>query len=153
MEFYAGTIQGKQDDMLRPVLDKLLPIIFACEGVMIPKDLDYDFESIAGASQTQKLELLNATINAISNLTDNGVMTHETALKEIQQIQKLTGFGTNIEKRDEDLAKQSDIPENEESDGEQTIDELPTPTNDYGAITDAIVGKHSLFDKFKRSSK
>ena len=148
MEFYAGTILGKQEDMLRPVLDKLLPVIFAAEGVNIPQDLDYDFESITGSSQAQKLELLQGTISAINSLTDNGTMTHETALKEIQQIQKLTGFGSNIDKRDEELAKQSDIPENEDSDGELTPD-IPPTVDDYEQVKDEIVGKKRLFDKLR----
>ena len=148
MEFYAGTISGKQDDMLRPVLDKLLPILFAVEGIEIPKDLDYDFESIAGSSQSQKLELLQGTINAVNSLVDNGTMTHETGLKEIQQIQKATGFGSNITSKDEELAKQSDIPENEESDGELTED-LPPVVDDYSEVKQQIVSKRRLFDKIR----
>ena len=151
MEFYAGTILGKQEDMLRPVLDKLLPVIYATEGVELPNDLDYDFESISGTSQSQKLELLRDTINAVNTLTENGLMTHETGLMELKQIQKLTGFGTNIQKRDEDLSKQSDIPESEESEGELT-EETTTPDNEYNEIKDEVIGKRRLFD-FKRGKK
>lgn len=148
MEFYAGTIKGKQEEMLRPVLDKLLPIIYASEGIKINNDLDYDFESIAGATQTQKLELLRETLSAVNMAVENGFMTHETALKEIQQVQKITGFGTNIEQRDIDLAKNSDIPENAESDGEETDENLPESISDYTEVKDNIIAKNMrLFDK------
>ncbi len=150
MEFYASTIAGKQDEMLRPVLDKLLPILFAIEGIELPKDLDYDFESIAGVSQSKQLELLQGTINAINSLVDSGVLTHVTALKEIQQIQKQTGFGSNISNEDEKLAQQSDIPENEESDGELT-EELPPVMDEYAEVKDQLIGKRRLFDKLRRN--
>ena len=147
MEFYAGTILGKQDEMIRPVLDKLLPIIYACEGVTIPNDLDYDFESIASMSQDKKLNILQQSIQAIQSMVDLGVMTHQTGLEEIQQIQKITGFGSNITERDTELAKQNDTPENAESDGEETLEDMPSMNDDYSDVKDAILGKKTLRDK------
>lgn len=129
--FYAGTILGKQDEMLRPVLDKLLPVLFACSGVKIPKDLDYEFESIVSNTQGQKSELLNTTVSNIQSLIDLGIMTHETGLKEIQQVQKVTGFGTNLNEKDEELAKNSDIPEEQNSMGEQVGGEDYSDDTDY----------------------
>ena len=68
----------------------------------------------------------------------------------IQQVQKVTGFGTNIEERDIELAKQSDVPENAESDGEET-DESLIPTNDYEPIKDNIINKLNLRDKGRKT--
>lgn len=147
MEFYAGTILGKQDETCRPVLDKLLPIVYAAEGVQIPNDLDYEFESIASMSQDKKLNILQQSINAIQQMVDLGVMTHETGLEEILQIQKITGFGSNITERDVTLAKQNDTPESAESDGEETIEPMPSMNDDYSDIKDAILGKKTLRDK------
>ena len=147
MEFYAGTILGKQDEMIRPVLDKLLPIIYACEGIAIPNDMDYDFESIASMSQDKKLNILQQSIQAIQSMVDLGVMTHQTGLEEIRQIQKLTGFGSNITERDVELAKQNDTPENAESDGEETLEDMPSMNDDYSDVKDAILGKKTLRDK------
>lgn len=156
MEFYAQTILGKDEEMLRPVLDKLLPIIFACEGVPIPDDFDYDFESIAGITQDKQLALLNGTLSAVNTAVEGGYMTHETGLKEIQQVQKITGFGTNITDRDIEIAKQSDTPENDMSEGEMTEQELPVPTDDYQDVKDEITTqlpvKRKLFDFGKRGA-
>lgn len=151
MEFYAQTILGKSEEMLRPVLDKLLPVILACEGIQIPNNLDYDFESIAGITQEKQLSLLNGTLQAVTAAVEGGYMTHETGLQEIQQVQKVTGFGTNITDRDIELAKQSDTPENEMSEGEQTEEILPVPTDDYQDVKDNIEQqiaptKRKLFD-------
>ena len=151
MEFYAQTINGKQEEMLRPVLDKLLPIICASEGIRIPDDFDYNFENIAGITQERKLNLLQGTIQAVTTMVDGGMMTHETGLKEVQQVQKMTGFGSNVEERDAELAKKSDEPEPDNFGGEQTEEMLPTAQDDYAEIKDEIEAqmpvRKRLFDK------
>ena len=156
MEFYAGTILGKQDLEIRPVLDKLLPIIFKVCGLEIPQQLDYDFVSIAGLSQDKKTNLLSTTISAIQALVSEGIMSKQTALEEIKQISDMTGFGTNICERDEELAKAMDEqkPE-EESEGPFGGDvekepQQPIVDNDYEeAKQEAINKTRKIFD-FKR---
>lgn len=157
MEFYAQTINGKQEEMLRPVLDKLLPIICASEGIRIPDDFDYNFENIAGITQERKLNLLQGTIQAVTSMVDGGMMTHETGLKEVQQVQKITGFGSNVEDRDAELAKKSDEPEPDNFGGEQTEEMLPTAQDDYAEIKDEIEAqmpvRKRLFDKGHKRNK
>lgn len=157
MEFYAQTINGKQEEMLRPVLDKLLPIICASEGIRIPDDFDYNFENIAGITQERKLNLLQGTIQAVTSMVDGGMMTHETGLKEVQQVQKITGFGSNVEERDAELAKKSDEPEPDDFGGEQTEEALPTAQDDYAEIKDEIEAqmpvRKRLFDKGHKRNK
>lgn len=156
MEFYAGTILGKQDLEIRPVLDKLLPIIFKVCGLEIPQQLDYDFVSIAGLSQDKKTNLLSTTVSAIQSLVSEGIMSKQTALEEIKQISDMTGFGTNICERDEELAKAMDEqkPE-EESEGPFANDveeepQQPIVDNDYEeAKQEAINKTRKIFD-FKR---
>lgn len=157
MEFYAQTINGKQEEMLRPVLDKLLPIICASEGIRIPDDFDYNFENIAGITQERKLNLLQGTIQAVTSMVDGGMMTHETGLKEVQQVQKITGFGSNVEDRDAELAKKSDEPEPDNFGGEQTEEMLPTAQDDYSEIKDEIEAqmpvRKRLFDRGHKRNK
>lgn len=161
MLFYAGTILGKQDEMLRPVLDKLLPILFVCNGFQIPSDLDYEFESIIDKTQASKIELLDAVTRSAEKMIDLNLMTHETALKEIRQVQKLTGFGSNITEADEELAKTADIPESENSGGEQTPDmdeniPLPTPEREdnlYDEAKSKILNRLRMSDKDSKARK
>ena len=157
MEFYAQTINGKQEEMLRPVLDKLLPIICASEGIRIPDDFDYNFENIAGITQERKLNLLQGTIQAVTQMVDGGMMTHETGLKEVQQVQKMTGFGSNVEERDAELARKSDEPEPDNFGGEQTEEMLPTAQDDYAEIKDEIEAqmpvRKRLFDRGHKRNK
>lgn len=123
MEFYAQTISGKQDSDIRPILDKLLPIFFRAEGLDVPKDLDYEFESIAGMPQEKKLNQLNATLSAVTQLVDAGMLTKETGLKEIQEVQKITGFGSNICDKDFELANSQDFEEKDMGEGDETLTE------------------------------
>lgn len=156
MEFYAGTILGKQDLEIRPVLDKLLPIIFKVCGLEIPQQLDYDFVSIAGLSQDKKTNLLSTTISAIQALVSEGIMSKQTALEEIKQISDMTGFGTNICERDEELAKAMDEqkPE-EESEGSFGGDveeepQQPIVDNDYEEAKQETINKTRKIFDFKR---
>ena len=156
MEFYAGTILGKQDLEIRPVLDKLLPIIFKVCGLEIPQQLDYDFVSIAGLSQDKKTNLLSTTISAIQALVSEGIMSKQTALEEIKQISDMTGFGTNICERDEELAKAMDEQKPEEESegsfggGVEEEPQQPIVDNDYEeAKQEAINKTRKIFD-FKR---
>lgn len=156
MEFYAGTILGKQDLEIRPVLDKLLPIIFKVCGLEIPQQLDYDFVSIAGLSQDKKTNLLSTTVSAIQALVSEGIMSKQTALEEIKQISDMTGFGTNICERDEELAKEMDEqkPE-EESEGPFGGDveeepQQPIVDNDYEEAKQETINKTRKIFDFKR---
>lgn len=158
MEFYAQTIKGKQESDLRPVLDKLLPIIFKSVGIDVPKDLDYEFESIAGMPQDRKLNQLQATISAVASCLDAGLITKETALKEIQEVQKVTGFGSNISERDFELASKIDIEEDDMDEDEEKID-VPSDfgtndsindSDDYREAKEKVLGtKTRIFDHMR----
>lgn len=128
MEFYATTIRGKQDEHIRPVLDKLLPVLFRIEGVDIPKDLDYDFESVAGVSDNAKNGKISTVVSNTMSLYDSGLITGETALEEIKQFSKMTGFGTNITNRDMELARKTDK-EAQAAPPEQ--EQVPTEDQDF----------------------
>lgn len=154
MEFYAGTILGKQEEMLRPVIDRLLPIIIRAEGMEVPKDLDYEFNTILSTKQENKQSTLQSIISSISSLLNDGLITHETALEEIKQIQKITGFGSNIEQRDVDLAKAADQQEAEggneaETVTDESLNDLQDKLDEV-SYEDAKKKSIRLFDKFRR---
>ena len=158
--FYDQTIRGKQDQICRPQLDKLLPILFASEGIKYPANLDYEFVSLINVGTDQKLNHLQGVINATTTLLENGLITHDTAIKEIQQIQKQTDFGSNIGDDDLALAKRNDEAEKEMPSDEESITEEEQQdinTNDkYEQIevSDKIVAKNKkLLDKLLKRSK
>lgn len=161
MVFYAQTILGKQEAELRVELDKLLPIIFKVEGLEVPKDLDYDFNSINDMEPDAKVNLINSVAGAINTLTEAGLMTKETGLAELKQYSAITGFGANLAERDLELAKQMDQQSGEEDDEmsgmnlgsnepqvgeEQPEDNL---TDDYAEVKEKVL-KNKFFDRKKR---
>jgi len=92
---------------------------------------------------------------------DMGIMTRETALEEIQQIQKKTDFGTNITDRDKEKAKKTDEAEEESPDGME-LDNMNEPNmeeeeelvdSDYKSLEPQVITKNiRLIDKiFKRN--
>lgn len=155
MEFYAQTIRGKQDSDIRPVLDKLLPILFKVSGLEIPKDLDYEFESIAGMPQDKKINMLTTTVSTVTSLIESGLITKETGLKEILEVQKITGFGSNIGDKDFELARKIDTEEDDMGSEEETIKETEETTDnsiidndDYAeAKNKALVTTKRIYDK------
>ena len=162
LTFYAQTILGKQEQMCRPVLDKLLPIIFATEGIEIPRNMDYEFISLIEPTQDQKSNHLSNVISAVTTMVDSGLMTRKTALEEIQQIQKKTDFGTNITDRDVQKAENTDKAEEQNPDGME-LDDLDNPDqdvqeelvdNDYKDIQPVVVTKNiKLIDRLFRRVK
>lgn len=108
LRLYANTILGRQDQEVRPVLDKLLPILYRICGFEVPRNLSYEFEGLLDVSNESKQSMLQSIVSNVTQLLDAGLITRETALAEIQSAQKQTGFGTKIEQRDIDLAKEGD---------------------------------------------
>ena len=108
LRIYDNNIQGKQDDECRPILDKLLPVIFRTCGLEVPADLSYEFISMLEDSDETRQNYLTNLVNNITSLLDNNLITHETALQEIQASVKKTGFGLKITKKDIERAKKAD---------------------------------------------
>lgn len=155
LRIYDNNIQGKQDDECRPVLDKLLPVIFKCCGLDIPKDLSYEFISMLADSDDVRLNYLQQLIQSVGSLMENELITHETALEEIRSAIKKTGFGNKISDRDLQLAQKADEnAENSEGDNENGL-EMPEespeelPMQDYNETSKKIL-KRTLFDRFKK---
>lgn len=116
---YESFILNRQNEMLYKNIRKLLIIGSKITGVALDKDFDFDFIPLYDRTEEAKREeLKNITENAIQ-LMDAGLLTHETALLEVQSANKRTGFGLHIEDRDFKLAQDADkaAKENPEEEG------------------------------------
>ena len=108
LRLYANNILGRQDQEVRPVLDKLLPILFKICGLELPKNLTYEFENLLDISSESRQSSLQSLVSNVTTLIDAGLMTRETALEEILAAQKQIGFGTKFDDRDTELVKEGD---------------------------------------------
>ena len=124
LRLYASTILGRQEQEIRPVLDKLLPVLFRIAGMEVPKDLTYDFEGYLDTTEETKQTALQSIVSNTQTLVDLGLITKETALEEIQAAQEQTGYGTKITERDLKLVREADKNAEENPEGAETGAEM-----------------------------
>ena len=106
LQNYYDTIEEKQEAYLRPVLDKLLPILCLSEFGEIPSDLDYKFNPVKRSTETEKADIASKTSTTVTAVFSSGIVSQKTALKELRQMSDVTGLWSNI--TDEDIARADD---------------------------------------------
>ena len=143
MDNYYDTIEQSQESQLRPVLDKLLPIVCMSALGAVPDDLDYIFNPVRRPSNDEKQSLGSQQTAAVVQAYTAGLVSEKTALRELQGSSKLTGMWTNITDKQIEAASdqpeaagEMDIPgmssmETEDSD----FEESKHPRNDDGKFT------------------
>ena len=126
---YYEMIARRQESILRPIYDKLFPILFLSVCGFIPDDLDYDFNPLRIPSEEEKSALTTQYTNNIIQAYQAGLITQKTAMKELRQVTEITGAWSNIS--DEEIEKASEefaSPESEEANpfaGQQQEEQLP----------------------------
>ncbi len=103
MQNYYDSIEEKQEAYLRPIYDRLLPIMCMSEFGAVPDDLDYEFKPIRRLSDEQRVDLTSKHTSAIIEAYNAGLISQQIALKELQQMKETTGTWSNI--TDDDIAK------------------------------------------------
>lgn len=106
MQNYYDTIEEKQENELRPAYDKLLPIMFVSALGGIPDDMDYEFNPVRRAPETEMADLASKNTDSVTKAFQAGLISQRTALKELRQQSELTGMWSNI--TDEDIEKADD---------------------------------------------
>ena len=103
LQNYYDTIEEKQESELRPIYDKLLPIMMmSCFG-MIPDDFDFTFNPVRRPKDDEMSELASKNTDSVTKAFDSGMISQRTALKELRQQSETTGMWSNI--TDEDIEK------------------------------------------------
>ncbi len=96
MENYFDTIEAAQEAQLRPIFDKLLPVIFTSTLGGVPDDLDFAFNPVRRANDMEKQDLGRKQTTAVIEAYTSGLIGRKTALKELQQSSLQTDMWTNI---------------------------------------------------------
>lgn len=107
--YYEETIAQKQDEDLRPNLDKLYPTILMSELGEVPEDWDVAFPSIRVLTEEDKSDLVQKASAPVLAAFDSGVIGRKTALKELREMGDRSGIFTNI--TEEDIEKAEEEPE------------------------------------------
>lgn len=106
MQNYYDTIEVKQEAELRPVYDKILPIMFISALGGIPDDWDYEFNPIRRPRDNEMVDLASKNTDSVTKAFQAGMVSQRTALKELRQQSEMTGMWSNI--TDEDIEKADD---------------------------------------------
>lgn len=103
MQNYYDTIEEKQEADLRPIYDKILPVIMmSCFGA-IPDDFDYSFNPVRRPKDDEMADLASKNTDSVTKAFQAGMISQQIALKELRQQAEVTGMWSNI--TDEDIEK------------------------------------------------
>lgn len=113
MQNYYDTIEEKQESDLRPVYDKLLPVMMMSVFGAIPDDFDYAFNPVRRPKDDEMAELAAKNTDSVTKAFQAGLVSQQVALKELRQQSKITGRWANITDEDIDKADADVMPMND----------------------------------------
>lgn len=96
MQNYYDYIDGLRENELRPVIERLLPIMALSAWGMIPDDLDINFPDMQNADAREQSEIVERNTNAILAVYQNDLIDAATAQQELQAIGEETGLFSKI---------------------------------------------------------
>lgn len=89
---YYDSVREKQQSALRPVLDKLAPVVGMSAWGSVPSDLDYDFAPVRDLSDRERAELAKMHTETVLSAFGAGLASREAALAELGRRGRETGF-------------------------------------------------------------
>ena len=93
---YYDIIAQKQDRILRPALEKLLPVMaISCWGY-VPEDLNFVFEPVMTTSPAERAELVQKFSSDVLEAYKCGLLTREEAISELKSRGEALGVYTKI---------------------------------------------------------
>lgn len=101
LQNYYDSVDEKQETELRPVFDRLLPVMCMSLFGAIPDDLDYDFVSSRRPTEEERKNISTQVSTAVIGAYNAGIIHQRTALKELRESSDITGMWNNI--TDEDI--------------------------------------------------
>ena len=96
MKNYYDYIDGLRENELRPIIERLLPIMALSAWGMIPDDMDIHFPPMETADADQQAQITERNTNSILAVYQNDLMDAATAMKELQAMGEETGIFSKI---------------------------------------------------------
>lgn len=98
---YYESIRQKQENLIRPGIEKLLPVVCVSALGKVPDDIEIAFEPVESSTTGQKAALAQQISGALSGLYQSDIITKAMALMELRKSAFVTGIGSTI--TDEDI--------------------------------------------------
>lgn len=99
---YYDYIDSQREAKLRPVLERLLPVLCMSALGGIPEDVEIDFPPLKTPTPTERAEIGKTKAEAIAAAYTNGLLNVDTAQKELKKLEEETGLFGSIS--DEEIA-------------------------------------------------
>lgn len=96
MQNYYDYIDGLRENELRPIIERLLPIMALSAWGVIPDDLDIRFPAMQTADAREQAEITERNTNAVLAVYQNDLIDAATAQQELQAIGEETGMFSKI---------------------------------------------------------
>lgn len=96
MQNYYDYIDGLRENELRPIIERLLPIMALSAWGVIPDDLDIRFPTMQTADAREQAEITERNTNAVLAVYQNDLIDAATAQQELQAIGEETGMFSKI---------------------------------------------------------
>lgn len=109
LQNYYDMIAEKQEAVLRPILNKVLPPFIISTIGSLPEDFDFDFDPVAEPTDKERADLAKCGTDNVVAAYNAGLISQRTALQELKQQSERTGVWTNI--TDEDIERAFDTVE------------------------------------------
>lgn len=138
LQNYYDRIEGDQQTQLLPVLEKLIPIIFISAVGAVPDDLQIVFNPVRRPTDNEKSDLGAKQTSAVVEAFTAGLISQQTALRELQQSSDMTGMWSNIT---DDIVEKADTETQLMGEEVPDIEQALGATNTEGAPKDTQKGQ------------
>ena len=99
---YYDYVDSQREAKVRPVLQKLLPVLAMSAWGTIPDDLDFTFPPLWTPTATETAEIALKKAQAIRDTFQAGLFQADTAMKELKKLEDETGMFGSLS--DEEIA-------------------------------------------------
>lgn len=97
---YYDYVDSQREAKVRPVLQKLLPVLAMSAWGTIPDDLDFTFSPLWTPTATETAEIALKKAQAIRDTFQAGLFQADTAMKELKKLEEETGMFGAISDRE-----------------------------------------------------
>lgn len=105
MQNYYDYIDGLRETQLRPIIERLLPILAMSAWGVIPDDMQVTFPPMSTPDAKESAEIAQKSVDAIIATYQADLIDRSTALKELQLLEPTTGLFGKISDEDIEAAK------------------------------------------------
>lgn len=114
LRMYYDNISKEQNKSIVPITT-IYRVLARSEGIDVPKDYGIRFKPLWQLTDKEKSEIAEITGRAVGGAEGEGLITQQTAMKELKQSSHVTGIFSNITDEDIEAAEDTLPPAGEEA--------------------------------------